>query len=152
MPTKREQAEVTTAFHSRQFGPDKAPGLNVPKAVAYRNTVGEPDVVITQFDIPTRTAIPHNLTVDPRGHVWFVERYGEKIGGLDPKTREFKEFPIQAKVARSHGIVADRNGPVCLGQSHGNQLGRLDPATGRMKRTPVPQERSRSRTLVLPVQ
>src|SRR5712672_2668748 len=98
MAAKSEEAERITAYLTRYFGPDKAPGLNVPKAVAYRNTVGEPDVVITQFDIPTRTAIPHNLTVDPRGHVWFVERYGEKIGGLDPKTGGFREFPIPAKV------------------------------------------------------
>src|SRR5256885_8911150 len=86
MASKNEEAERITAYLVRHFGPDKAPGLNEPKTVAYRNTVGEPDVVITQFDIPTRTAIPHNLTVDPRGHDWFVERYGEKIGGLDPKT------------------------------------------------------------------
>ncbi len=149
MAVKSEQVERITAYLTRHFGPDKAPGLNVPKAVAYRNAVGEPDVVITQFDIPTRTAIPHNLTVDPRGHVWFVERYGEKIGGLDPKTGEFKEFPIPAKVARSHGIVADNSGFVWWSESRGNHLGRLDSRTGEMKRTPLPQERSSPHTLFL---
>src|SRR2546427_9901538 len=74
MASKSEEAERITAYLARHFGPDKAPGLNVPKAVAYRNTGGEPDVVITQFDIPPRTAIPHNLTVDPPGHSWFGER------------------------------------------------------------------------------
>ena len=67
MAAKSEEAERITAYLTRHFGTDKAPGMNVPKAAAYRNTVGEPDVVITQFDIPTRTAIPHNLTVDPQG-------------------------------------------------------------------------------------
>src|SRR2546423_7119715 len=105
MAVKSEQVERITAYLSRHFGPDKAPGLNVPKAVAYRNTVGEPDVVITQFDIPTRTAIPHNLTVDPRGHVWFVERYGEKIGGLDPDIGGVKGVPVSAKGGRAHGVV-----------------------------------------------
>src|SRR6266704_2775298 len=109
----------------------------------------ERDVVITQFDIPTRTAIPHNLTVDPRGQVWFVERYGEKIGGLDPRTGGFKEFPIPAKVARSHGIVADDRGFVWWSESRGNHLGRLDSKTGEMKRTPLPQERSSPHTLFL---
>ena len=74
LASKSEEAERITAYLTRHFGPDKAPGLDVPKPVAYRNTVGEPDVVITQFDIPTRPAIPHNLTVDPLGRVWFVER------------------------------------------------------------------------------
>src|SRR5260221_5436076 len=100
MAAKNEEAERITAYLTRHFGPDKEPGLNVPAAPAYRNTVGEPDVVITQFDIPTRTAIPHNLTVDPRGHVWFVERYGEKIGGLDPKTGGVQEIPIQTQGGR----------------------------------------------------
>src|SRR5216684_4132468 len=149
MAAKSEEAERITGYLTRHFGTDKAPGMNVPKAAAYRNTVGEPDVVITQFDIPTRTAIPHNLTVDPRGHVWFVERYGEKIGGLDPKTGEFKEFPIQAKVARSHGIVADNSGFIWWSESRGNHLGRLDSRTGEMKRTPLPQERSSPHTLFL---
>jgi len=149
MAAKSEEAERITAYLTRHFGLDKAPGLNVPKAVAYRNAVGEPDVVITQFDIPTRTAIPHNLIVDPRGHVWFVERYGEKIGGLDPKTGDFREFSIQAKVARSHGIVADGSGFIWWSESRGNHLGRLDPRTGEMKRTPLPQERSSPHTLFL---
>src|SRR5256885_2000189 len=105
-----EEAERITAYLTRHFGPDKAPGLNVPKAVAYRNTVGEPDVVITQFDIPTRTAIPHNLTVDPRGHVWFVERYGEKIGGLDPKTGGVCGFTLPAQAARSPAGAAAPTG------------------------------------------
>jgi virginiamycin B lyase len=146
---KGEEVERITAYLTKHFGSDKAPGLNVPEAVAYRNTGGEPDVVITQFDIPTRTAIPHNLTVDPRGHVWFVERYGEKIGDLDPKTGRFKEFPIPAKVARSHGIVADNRGGVWWSESRGNHLGRLDSRTGEMKRTPLPQERSSPHTLFL---
>src|SRR5258706_570603 len=149
MGAQSEEAERITAYLTRHFGPDKAPGLNVPRAVAYRNAVGEPDVVITQFDIPTRTAIPHNLTVDPRGHVWFVERYGEKIGGLDPKTGDFREFPIQAKVARSHAIVADPSGLVSWSESRGNHLGRLDSRTGEMRRTPLPQERSSPHTLFL---
>jgi len=145
--SKSEEAERITAYLTRHFGPDKAPGLNVPKAVAYRNTVGEPDVVITQFDIPTRTAIPHNLTVDPRGNIWFVERYGEKIGGLDPRTGGFREFPIPAKVARSHGIVADTSGFVWWSESRGNHLGRLDSSTGEMRRIPLPQERSSPHSL-----
>src|SRR5947208_2689 len=149
MASKSEEAERITVYLSKHFGPDKPLGMNVAKAVAYRNAVGEPDVVITQFDIPTRTAIPHNLTVDPRGHVWFVERYGEKIGGLDPKTGGFREFPIPAKVARPHGIVADSSGFVWWSESRGNHLGRLDSRSGEMKRTPLPQERSSPHTLFL---
>src|SRR5256885_14348598 len=123
MASKSEEAERIAVYLSKHFGPDKPLGLNVPKAVAYRNTVGEPDVVITQFDIPTRTAIPHNLTVDPQGHVWFVERYGEKIGGLDPNTGVFRGFPLSPPGARPHRIAARASGVVWGGGSPGNHLG-----------------------------
>src|SRR6266704_256088 len=149
MASGSEEAERITAYLTRHFGPDKAPGLNVPKAVAYRNTGGEPDVVITQFDIPTRMAIPHNLTVDPRGHVWFVERYGEKIGGLDPKTGGFKEFPIQARVARSHGIVADSSGLIWMTQIRGNRIASFDSRTESFKEYAVPTKESRPYGIVV---
>src|SRR2546426_138905 len=149
LAAKSEEGERITAYLTKHFGPDKAPGLNVPKAAAYRNTGGEPDVVITQFDIPTRTAIPHNLTVDTRGHVWFVERYGEKIGGLDPKTGEFKEVPIQAKVARSHGIVVDSHNHVWFCEFTGDKVGRLDPATGAIREYAPPTRYSGPRRLAL---
>src|SRR5258708_27314365 len=110
MAAQSEEAERITAYLTRHFGPDKAPGLNVPRAVAYRNAVGEPDVVITQFDIPTRTAIPHNLTVDPQGQVWFVERYGEKIGDLDPRTGGVKGFPVSPQGARLPRVLAHHRG------------------------------------------
>src|SRR5437867_2659282 len=149
MASKSEEAERITAYLTRHFGPDKAPGLNVPKAVAYRNRVGEPDVVITQFDIPTRTAIPHNLTVDPRGHVWFVERYGEKIGGLDPKTGGFKEFPIPTKESRPYGIVVDSRNHVWFCEFTGDKIGRLDPATGAIREYSPPTRYSGPRRLAL---
>src|SRR2546423_5021520 len=149
MASKSEEVERIAVYLSKHFGPDKPLGLNVPKAVGYPHGVGEPDVVITQFDIPTRTAIPHNLTVDPQGHVWFVERYGEKIGGLDPNTGVFREFPIPAKVARSHGIVADASGFVWWSESRGNHLGRLGPRSGEMESISLPPERSSPPTLFL---
>src|SRR5260370_26516179 len=91
MAATSEEAERITGYLTRHFGTAKAPGMNRPTAAAYRNTVGEPDIVITQFDIPTRTAIPHNLTVDPPAHISLAERYGEKIGGPRPAPARLQE-------------------------------------------------------------
>jgi len=148
MAATDEETERLAAYYSKYFGPDKAPGVNFPKAVAYRNTHSDADVIITQFDIPTRTAVPHNLTVDPQGHIWFVERFADKIGGLNPNTGEFREFPIPAK-ARPHGALADKSGFIWWTESRGNHLGRLDSRTGQMKRYPLPHEGSSPHSLSL---
>jgi virginiamycin B lyase len=142
-----EEIERLSGYLARHFGPGE-PGVKLPEAVAYRNRAGAPDVVITQFDIPTRTAVPHNLAVDSRGRIWFVERFADKVGVLDPETAGFREFPIPAG-ARPHGVLADKDGFVWWTESRGNHLGRLDPRTGQMKRYPLPQERSSPHTLFL---
>src|SRR5437899_1129511 len=138
MASKNEEAERITAYLTRHFGPDRAPELSVPKAVAYRNTAGEPDVVITQFDIPTRTAIPHNLTVDPRGHVWFVERYGEKIGGLDPATCAITQSAPPPRYSGPRRLALDRNGNVWFTQYNTNKIALLDRDTGAIREWKIP--------------
>ena len=148
MAAKDEEIERLSAYYAKHFGPDKTPGVKFPKPVAYRNARTDAKIVLTQFDIPTRTAIPHNLTVDPQGHIWFVERYADKVGGLNPKSGEFREFPIPTG-ARPHGIVADKGGMIWWTESRGNHLGRLDPQTGQMKRYPLPQEGSSPHTLFI---
>src|SRR6266436_1141731 len=149
MAAKGEEAERITAYLTKHFGPDKAPGLNVPKAAAYRNTSGEPDVVITQFDIPTRTAIPHNLTVDPRGHIWFVERYGEKIGGLDPKTGAMKRTPLPQERSSPHTLFLANDGLIWMTQIRGNRIASFDPRTESFKEYPIPTRESRPYGIVV---
>ena len=148
MAAKGEEIERLSGYLAKHFGPDQAPGVNIPKPVSYRSAASEPDVVITQFDIPTRTAVPHNVAVDAQGQIWFVERFADKVGTLDPRSAVFREFPIPAG-ARPHGVLPDRNGFIWWSESRGNHLGRLDPRSGQMKRYGLPQERSSPHTLAL---
>ena len=148
MAAKDAETERLAAYYAKHFGPAVPQEVRLPKPVAYRNARTDANVILTQFDIPTRTAIPHNLTVDPQGHIWFVERYADKVGGLNPETGEFREFPIPTG-ARPHGIIADKRGFIWWTESRGNHLGRLDPQTGQMKRYPLPQVQSSPHTLFL---
>jgi virginiamycin B lyase len=145
---KGEEIERLSAYLARHYGPDKAPEVRAPKAVAFRSTRGATDVVITQFDIPTRTAVPHNVAVGADGRVWFVERFADQVGVLDPQSARFREFPIPTG-ARPHGVVADADGSIWWTESRGNHLGRLDPRSGEMKRYPLPHERSSPHSLAV---
>ncbi|HEY6863664.1 MAG TPA: carboxypeptidase regulatory-like domain-containing protein [Burkholderiales bacterium] len=148
MAAKGEEIERLSRYLARHYGPDKAPQVQAPKPVAYRSTRGATDIVITQFDIPTRGAVPHNVASDAAGRVWFVERFADKVGMLDPQTAGFRELPIPTG-ARPHGVIADAGGIVWWTESRGNHLGRLDPRSGEMKRYPLPHERSGPHSLAL---
>ncbi|MBI3940678.1 MAG: carboxypeptidase regulatory-like domain-containing protein [Acidobacteria bacterium] len=149
MAANDEETERLAGYLAKHYGPESKQEIREPEPVAYRNGRTDANVVLTQFDIPTRGAIPHNLTVDAQDNIWFVERYVDKIGRLDPRTAEFQEFPIPASVTRPHGIIPDKNGMIWWTESRGNHLGRLDPKTGQMKRYPLPQADSSPHTLAL---
>jgi len=88
---------------------------------------------IRGWDVPTKGAKPYATAVGPDGSIWFTEEAANKIGHLDPKTGEFKEYALTAeKNADPHGLVVDRNGVVWFAASSGGFIGKLEPNTGKV--------------------
>lgn len=82
-----------------------------------------------------RTQEPH---FDPSGNVWYTDRsVPNRIGRVDPRTGEFKDFMMPDPKADPHGLTVDRNGHVFWAETAGFHLGRLDPKTGSMIRYPM---------------
>lgn len=136
-----EESERLADYLTRHFGPQapSAPSSD-PKLVAYKTAHTDSNIIITQFDIPTKRSMPHNVTFSPQGQVWYSERNTNKIGTLDPKTGQMKEFPIPSDLNRPTPTVVDKKGNVWWGT--GDTLARLDSRTGEMKRYSLPQKGS----------
>ena len=82
-----------------------------------------------------RTQEPH---FDPSGNVWYTDRsVPNRIGRVDPRTGEFKDFMMPDPKADPHGLTVDTQGHVFWAETVGFHLGRLDPATGSMTRYPM---------------
>jgi virginiamycin B lyase len=82
-----------------------------------------------------RTQEPH---FDPSGNVWYTDRsVPNRIGRVDPRTGEFKDFMMPDPTADPHGLTVDTKGHVFWAETRGFHLGRLDPATGSMMRYPM---------------
>ena len=82
-----------------------------------------------------RTQEPH---FDPDGNVWYTDRsIPNRIGRVDPRTGEFKDFMMPDPKADPHGLTVDRAGNVFWAETVGFHLGRLDPKTGSMIRYPM---------------
>jgi len=93
--------------------------------------------VLTKFYPPTKGK-PQRLQVDADGIVWFSERRGGKVGRLDPKTGEFKEFPLPGPEPSPYAIGIDRDHMIWYSSHEQDTLGRLDPKTGEVLEYPFP--------------
>ena len=82
-----------------------------------------------------RTQEPH---FDPQGNVWYTDRsVPNRIGRVDPRTGETKDWMMPDPKADPHGLTVDKAGHVFWAETVGFHLGRLDPATGSMIRYPM---------------
>ena len=82
-----------------------------------------------------RTQQPH---FDRDGNVWYTDRsVPNRIGRLDPRTGEMKDWMMPDPKGDPHGLTVDKDGHVFWAETIGFHLGRLDPATGSMIRYPM---------------
>jgi virginiamycin B lyase len=100
---------------------------------AWPPPVSELKATIREWPVPTKGAHPHDPAVGSDGSLWFTEQMANKLGRLDPKTGEFKEYPLAAdKNSGPHGLVVDRDGNIWFTANFAGYIGRLDPRTGRV--------------------
>jgi virginiamycin B lyase len=114
----------------------------VAGALAALNDVGELKVTIREWAVPTKGAHPHDPAVGSDGALWFTEQMQNKIGRVDPKTGEFKEYPLKVENSGPHGLVADREGNIWFTGNFAHYIGRLDPRTGAVTEYKMPDPKA----------
>jgi virginiamycin B lyase len=104
--------------------------------------VDELKVKITEWAVPTKGAHPHDPAVGTGDALWFTEQMQNKIGRLDPKTGEFKEYPLKVENSGPHGLVSDRDGNVWFTGNFAGYIGKLDPKTGAVTEHKMPDKKA----------
>jgi virginiamycin B lyase len=105
--------------------------------------VTELKVNIREWAVPTKGAHPHDPAVGPDGALWFTEQMANKLGRLDPKTGEFKEYPLgEGQNSGPHGLVADRDGDIWFTANFAGYIGKLDPRTGKVTEYKMPDKKA----------
>ena len=64
-------------------------------------------VIITQYDLPRKDTVPHDLAIDAQGTPWYPDQSRMYIGKLDPKTGVVTEYPLPALPANRVGGISD---------------------------------------------
>lgn len=69
-------------------------------------------VIITQYDMPRRDTVPHDLDLDSKGTPWYTDESRMFFGKMDPKTGQFTEYPLppvpEGDLAGARDIQVDK--------------------------------------------
>jgi virginiamycin B lyase len=131
-----EKADDVASYMNSVFGQDSTLPKSPAELPGYKDLVHNfsdeaMNIVWVEYDLPGPSRMPWSGAPDKDGYVW-IPYYGpaNRIGRLDPKTGEVKEFrvPMQA-TAGIHSAVAAPDGTVWIAEQGGNRVGRWDPKT-----------------------
>ena len=131
----KDQVPVVTAYLTKAFpGPPRPPGARISGPVA---------ATIKEWKVTPGTR-PHDPAVAPDGAVWYTGQASSRLGRLDPRTGQFKNYPLRPDDTKlpygvgPHGLVADKDGNIWYTGQLDGHIGKLDPKTGAVAKYKMP--------------
>jgi virginiamycin B lyase len=109
------------------------PVKSVPGAVLIS---GPATVTIREWLAPTLGSRPHDSHAAADGAIWWTGQYANRLGRLDPRTGQMREFEVPAN-SQPHGLAEDPQGNIWYTGIQKGVIGRLDPKTGQVREYPV---------------
>src|SRR5499426_4631549 len=101
-------------------------------------------VVVTEYDLPRKNAMPHDVIVDRDGKVWYSDFGTQFVGVMDPKTGETKDIAIPViRPEQPKGgldIEFDPEGNIWLAMMYQAGISRIDRKTHEVTVYPFPKE------------
>ena len=138
--------EALVAYLADNLGPDSTPralrlDVDFPideQALARAMYVEYYLPLDPELDANNRARRAQEPYFDADGNVWYTDRsIPNRIGRVDPRTGDFKDYVLPDPSADPHGLTVDAEGHVWWAETRGFHLGRLDPRTGTMTRYPM---------------
>jgi streptogramin lyase len=101
-------------------------------------------VVITEYDLPRPTAMPHDVILDQGGTAWYSDFGHQFIGKLDPRTGQATEYPVPVLKADlppgNLDIEFDKAGNLWVGLMLQAGIAKFDPKTEKFTMLPLPKD------------
>ena len=99
----------------------------------------------TEYKSPSAPCSINRLAADSKGIVWYSVFSDGKLGRLDPKSGEMKEYNVRPftklSVSAPYGMIVDAQDKVWFGDGGlGGALVRFDPATEKFTYVPEPRQ------------
>jgi virginiamycin B lyase len=101
-------------------------------------------VVITEYDLPRPTAMPHDVILDKDGTAWYSDFGHQFVGKLEPKTGKVTEYPVPTLKAElppgNLDIEFDKAGNLWIGLMLQAGIAKFDPKTEQFTMIPLPKD------------
>jgi streptogramin lyase len=101
-------------------------------------------VIVTEYDLARKDAMPHDVIVDPDGHAWYSDFGHQFVGELDPKTGKVTDYALPLlRDDQPRGALDmefDPDGNIWVGLSYQAGAVKLDRKTKEVKSYPLPAE------------
>ncbi|HZF73786.1 MAG TPA: carboxypeptidase regulatory-like domain-containing protein [Gemmatimonadaceae bacterium] len=153
---ERPQVRVVARDPMRDFGPDS------DKQAAYLATLNQSAgawsyelktlprvkgkgtrVVITEYDLPRKPLMPHDVIVDRDGIVWYSQFDQQFLGRFDPKTLMHAEFAIPVQrpdfPKGTLDLEVDPEGNLWLSHMFQSGIVKFDKKTEKFQAFPLPK-------------
>ncbi len=134
VPIPEDQVGTLTDYLIKNF-----PERPRPAAVVIEGPV---QASIKQWQVSTPGSRPHDPLATKDGAIWYTGQLSSKLGRLDPKTGEIKEYPVRMQTA-PHGLVEDKDGNIWFTGNHLSLIGKLDPKTGNVTEYKMPDPKAK---------
>jgi virginiamycin B lyase len=121
-----------------------AEAIEYPFKTLPRPTGRATKVVITEYDLPRKEALPHDVIVDRDGEVWYSDFGAQFVGVMDPKTGKTKDIAIPVvRPEQPKGgldIELDPDGKVWLSMMYQAGISKIDRKSHEVTVFPFPKE------------
>jgi streptogramin lyase len=101
-------------------------------------------VIVTEYDLPRKEAMPHDVIIDADGMAWYSDFGHQFVGVMDPKTGTVKDIAIPVlKPEQPKGgldIEFDPAGNIWLSMMYQAGISKIDRKTHEVKAYPFPKE------------
>jgi streptogramin lyase len=101
-------------------------------------------VVITEYDLPRKEALPHDVVIDPDGHAWYSDFGNQFVGELDPTTGKVSDYPIPVsrpdQPKGSLNLELDPDSNLWIGMAYQAGVAKIDRKSKVVTTYPLPKE------------
>ncbi|HKG01137.1 MAG TPA: carboxypeptidase regulatory-like domain-containing protein [Xanthobacteraceae bacterium] len=143
-PVVTGAAAVAAAQYLAGVNMSNAETLEFPLKTLPRPKGRATKVVITEYDLPRKDAMPHDVIIDRDGQAWYSDFGAQFVGVMDPKTGAVKDIPIPVlKPEQPKGgldLEFDADGNIWLSMMYQAGITKIDRKTHEVKAYPFPKE------------
>jgi streptogramin lyase len=99
-------------------------------------------VIMTEYQLPRREAMPHDVVMDKDGMVWYSDFGSQDLGSLDPKTGRVVDYAVPTlKPNDPKGLLDvefDKDGNIWVGMMLQGGIAKFDRATHQFQTFALP--------------